>query len=259
MPRPIVGVVIDPGTSVAYLGPIVPGSITTPTMGRGIAVGAPRYMPPGNNVGYAAVFAWPLPTAPAIATPTGSAVAVYTDTSIGTFGTTVASTGDFFGTASGLGGVAVGGRDIGAGTVYLFLNSGAGLSDGSTAAPSATLYSGAGFSSGDDFGLGFTNGLITAGVFAGTAASFDGDAYPDLAGSDSVGTFSDRVYGAYGGLGTTATPPWDFALPGPGLGITTEPTYSVNYVGDLNDDGYLDLAAGFPATGGDVGAVVVYY
>jgi hypothetical protein len=247
------------GSSVAYLGPIVPGSVTTPTMGRGIGVGAPRYMPPGNNVGYAAAFAWPLPAPPTIATPTADAVAVYTDSTTGNFGTTVAGTGDFWGTSAGLGGLAAGGREISSGVVYLFLNSGAGLSDGSTAAPSATLASGAGFSMGDDFGMGFAGGYITAGVFAGTVASFDGDPYPDLVGADSVGTFADRVYGLYGGLGTAAAPPYDFALPGPGTGLTYEPNYSVNYVGDLNDDGYLDLAAGFPGTGGDVGAVVIYY
>jgi hypothetical protein len=245
------------GSSLAYLGPVEPGSVADPTSGRGFVAGAPRYASNGgSDIGYASVFTWPVATGNASAVE----VARFTTSTADNFGSSVAGVGDFDGSASGLGGAAVGSRDgMVNGVVYVFLNGGLGLFDTASTAADATLLppTAGGLT---HFGFAMAGGWIVAGSRTGMPASFDSDTLPDLIMGDNLGVAPGRVHGLYGSsVLPSSAPPYDFDLPGiPGSPVFDQ-TLGMVYAGDVNNDTYLDILVGYPFQNGDIGAAIIYY
>ncbi|MFN8470052.1 MAG: FG-GAP-like repeat-containing protein [Caldilineaceae bacterium] len=131
------------------------------------------------------------------------------------------------------------------GKVYLFQGSAAGLiGDAATAAWSAT-----GESSNDNFGVG------VAGV-----GDVNGDGYADLAvGAKGYSSGTGKVYVFYGSAvnmtGTAASPAWSTTGESAGSSFGG----SVAGVGDVNGDGYPDLAVGANNFGSSAGKVYVFH
>nr|MBK7066148.1 FG-GAP repeat protein [Deltaproteobacteria bacterium] len=143
----------------------------------------------------------------------------------GLFGNAVAGAGDVNGDGYADVLVAAASALTATGRVYLYLGSATGLS---TAA--ATVLTGP------------DGTLSNFGVSIGSAGDVNGDGYADVVvGADRVGSFAGRVYlylGGASGLSTTASA----TLMG-AAGTDGNLGASVAGVGDLNRDGYADLAA----------------
>ncbi len=161
------------------------------------------------------------------------------------FGWPVAGAGDVNG--DGYADFAVGARGYGtsAGKVYVFYGSASGLS-GTAATPA---WSAVGENQGDQFGI----------AVAG-AGDVNGDGYADLAvAATSYGSSRGKVYvfhGSAGGLtGTPASSNWSAEGENTGNNFG----YAVAGVGDVNGDGYADLAVASMSYSSSTGKVYVFH
>lgn len=154
------------------------------------------------------------------------------------FGFALASLGDV--TGDGCGEIAIGAynNSSGKGAVYIYHGSSSGI--GSSA--STTL---AGTSSGGEFGWSVDG-----------AGDVNGDGYNDLVvGADYIGAGNGAAYVYYGGpSGISSTSVTSLA--GSGAGYFG---WSVAGVGDVNGDGYDDIAVGAPYHSASVGRVYVFH
>lgn len=152
------------------------------------------------------------------------------------YGEVLTAAGDFNG--DGYSDLAVGAsRSNAHGAVYVYLGSASGPAN----TPTVTL-------SGSTENLALYGGSLAAG-------DLDADGDSDLViGASGVGSFTGRVYvhnGTQSGLATTSSLTLDRAEGGQ-FGA------AVAIAGDLDGDGYADLAAGAPAVDNGTGIAVVY-
>ena len=164
------------------------------------------------------------------------------------FGISVAAAGDVNGDGYAdlaVGAVGAGPSDLSgtSGKVYVFHGGPTGLS-GTAAAPAFSV-------------TGQTGGF---GRVVASAGDVNGDGYDDLAvGAGTLNELTGKIYVFYGGAaGLTGT------AAAPAFSVTGEGTYDafgadVASAGDVNGDGYSDLAVGAPTWGSNQGKVYVFH
>ncbi|MBK7756632.1 MAG: FG-GAP repeat protein [Deltaproteobacteria bacterium] len=154
------------------------------------------------------------------------------------FGFAMATLGDV--TGDGCGEIAIGAynNSSGKGAVYIYHGSSSGI--GTTAATTLT-----GTTSNGEFGWSVDG-----------AGDVNGDGYNDLVvGADNLSSGNGAAYVYYGGaagIGSTGAT----TLTGSGTGFFG---WTVAGAGDLNDDGYDDIAVGAPAHSSSAGRVYVFH
>ncbi len=194
---------------------------------------------PGPNGGVGALHVYHGSPAGLSATPTTSLVGL---TAKGGFGTTAASAGDVNG--DGYADVIVGanGSDGGVGRAYVYLGGPSGLA----ASPATTLLS----PDPSHVGFGFT---------VASAGDVNADGYGDviIGAPGAIDAMNNHAFIYLGGpCGLSTTPATTLTNAPDAAG--GELGWSVGCAGDINGDGYADVAVGAPRVGGLDGSAYVY-